>query len=284
MTRLASFVAAALLLAGCAGSRFASAPEPMDVMSWNIRLDLASDGPNAWPFRKETVAARIAGQDLVGVQEALPSQLADLDVLLPGFARFGLGRDPGGTGEACAILYRKDRFDVLEQGTFWLSESPDVAGSRGWDAAYPRIATWGRLRDRASGDVFWHFNTHLDHVGLTARREGAELLLRKIREIAGTSPRVVVTGDFNAVPGSEPYVIMTGPLQDALEISREPHRGPDSTWNGFTKIEPGQRIDFIFVGSGFDVLEHAILVETTPAGRYTSDHFPVVATIVAGAD
>ncbi len=248
-------------------------------MTFNIRLNLSSDRENAWPHRKEAVASmiRFHGADLVGVQEALPEQLEDLDARLPHFGRFGVGRAADRRGEASAIFYRKSRFEVLRQDTFWLSETPGVAGSKGWDAAYERIVTWGELRDRRTGAVFFHFNTHLDHVGVVARREGTRLLLRKIAEIAGERTPVVLTGDFNAPPDSEPYrLVVANGFEDSFARSRCPHHGPTSTWNGFTAIEPGRRIDFIFVRDVAAVLQHAVLSDTFD-GRFPSDHLPVIA-------
>jgi endonuclease/exonuclease/phosphatase family metal-dependent hydrolase len=266
-----------LLLLGCATAGWRSA-EPLGVMTFNIRLNLASDGVNAWPNRKEAVARIIRDHraDLVGLQEALPEQLADLDRLLPQFGRFGVGRASNRTGEHSAILYRKDRFEVVEHDTFWLSETPEIAGTKGWDAAYERIVTWGKLRDRQTGQTFLHFNTHLDHVGVMARREGTRLLLSNIDRIAADAP-TILTGDFNATPESEPYrLVIEHGLRDALIASAD-RRGPDSTWNAFKAIEPGRRIDFIFV-RGAEVLEHEIVAETVE-GRFPSDHLPVMARI-----
>ncbi|HET7712402.1 MAG TPA: endonuclease/exonuclease/phosphatase family protein [Thermoanaerobaculia bacterium] len=267
------------LLAACV-----SAPPDRDttlqVMTFNIRLNLASDGPNAWPHRKDAVANLIRSADLVGLQEALPEQLADLDALIPHFGRIGAGRAADRRGEASAILYRRDRFEVLRQETFWLSETPDVAGSKGWDAAYERIATWGEFRDRTTGVRFFHFNTHLDHVGAMARREGTRLLLRAIARIAAPEDAVMLTGDFNAPPDSAPYrqVIDAG-FEDAFHRSRRPHEGPDSTWNGFKAIEPGRRIDFIFVRNAVEVLRHEIADTMMEGGRFPSDHLPVMAEL-----
>lgn len=269
------------LLAACATS---PAKDPsLRVMTYNIRLNLASDGPDAWPQRKDAVAGLVRDQsiDLLGVQEALPEQLADLDARLPRLGRFGEGRTAQRLGEFTAIYYRKDRFGVLDAGTFWLSETPEVPGSKGWDAAYERIVTWGKLKDRQSGATFFCFNTHFDHVGRVARRESARLLVSRIEEIAGSAP-AIVTGDFNDLPDSEPYAIITGSgLSDAMLSTRSPHEGPSSTWNAFKAIEPGRRIDFIFT-RGFDVISHAVLPDRIGGERFPSDHLPVVAEVRFG--
>lgn len=269
-----------LLLTACATS---VSDDPLRVMTFNIRLNLASDGPNAWPHRKDAVAEMVRAQsaDLLGLQEALPEQLTDLDARLPRLARFGDGRTDTRLGEFSAIYYRKDRFDLLGHGTFWLSETPEVAGSKGWDAAYERIVTWGKLRDRQSGATFFYFNTHFDHVGRAARRESARLLMARITQIAGSAP-VILTGDFNDLPQSEAYAtISAGGLADAMLSTRSPHQGPSSTWNAFKAIEPGRRIDFIFT-RGFDVLSHAILPDRIEDDRFPSDHLPVIAEVRIG--
>lgn len=286
--RVACAVAAVALLACAAvATRAGEADAWLRVMSFNIRVDLVSDGPNAWPLRKDQAASmiRFHRADLVGLQEALGGQVGDLEASLPGFAAFGVGRAADGGGERSAILYRKDRLELLEQGTFWLSETPLVAGSRGWDAALPRIVTWGRLRDLRSGVVFYHFNTHLDHVGEVARRESALLIRARIQATAGSAP-VILTGDLNSRADGEPWRILAGgqdsangeSLVDAMTVSRQLHHGPTSTWNGFQAIEPGRRIDFIFVSHRTEVIAHGILADTFD-GRFPSDHLPVLAEV-----
>lgn len=283
-----------LLLLSLAFSRPASAQpaaaaesaEPVRVLTFNIRLNIASDSLDAWPHRKEAVAGlvRFYEADLVGLQEAQRNQLADLGARLPGFAWFGEPRSDGGErDEYSAVLYRSDRFDLLDHGTFWLSPSPDVAGSKGWDAAFPRIVTWGRLRDRISGDTLVLANTHFDHVGAEARAQSARLLKRELQRIAGGTP-VVVTGDFNATPESEPIMLMTDgrglALADARVVSAAPPYGPNSTWNGFDAITPSRRIDYVFVGEGVRVLRYGELAETYDGARFPSDHLPVLVDVI----
>jgi len=260
--------------------------EPLRVMSFNIRYDNPADGEDAWSKRRAKVASmiRFHGADVVGLQEALRNQIADLEAALPHFGWFGTGRSAERDGEHCAIFFRRDRMEVLAESTFWLSETPEVAGSRAWDAALPRIVTWGKLRDRRTGAVLHFFNTHFDHRGETARRESARLLLQMVAEIAGKEGPVVVTGDFNATPESEPYRILTtggGALVDALHASRCPHHGPTSSWNAFEAIEPGRRIDFILVRPPVEVRQHGILSDTFD-GRFPSDHLPALAEVSIG--
>ena len=257
------------------------------VMSFNVRYNTPSDSANAWPYRKDLAASmiRFHHADLAGLQEALKGQIDDLVERLPGYGWFGVGRDDGQEqGEFSAIFYRRDRFEPLEGSTFWLSEKPDSVGSKGWDAAITRIVTWGKLRDRSTGKVFFHFNTHFDHRGVQAREESASLLLTKTKEIAGTTP-VFVTGDFNSRESSEPYRILTESagresLQDARYLSVHGHHGPTGTMSSFKVAgTPGRKIDHIFVKNGVRVLQHGVLSETYD-GRFPSDHLPVLAEVV----
>lgn len=264
---------------------------PLRVMSFNIRYDNPDDGPNAWPHRRDRVAGliRFHEADVVGVQEAEAHQLAELDARLPGFARTGVGRADGrAAGEFSAILYRADRLALLDSGTFWLSGTPEVPGSKGWDTAIERIATWGRFEDRRTGCRHLHLNTHFDHVGERARQESARLIRRRLASLAAGLP-VVVTGDLNALPGSAPYDILTReempgaapPLVDAFHATRAPHYGPTATWTEFRAIEPGRRIDYVMVSPGVAVLSHAILPDYWE-GRFPSDHLPVIASLAIG--
>lgn len=280
------WVAAAVLLLMTASHSLAQSPKgSLRVMSFNIRYDEPRDGVNAWANRKQKVAdvIRFHKADLVGVQEALLTQLRDLEGLLPDFAWCGVGRTDGKeSGEYSAILYRKSRFAVQKCDTFWLNESGAV-GVKGWDAAFPRIVTWARLKDRLTGRNFIHFNTHFDHVGQRAREESASLILRKAGELIGGGP-FVVTGDFNVVESNGAYkTIMAGTptikVVDARYAAERGHFGGNSTWNGWKDIEPDRRIDFIFVRQGTRVLEHGILSDRWN-GLWASDHLPVLAEIV----
>ncbi len=251
------------------------------LLTFNLRYDNPGDSLNAWPYRKDHIASliRYHEADVCGFQEALKGQIDDLSHLLPDFGWCGVGRDDGrSAGEFSPIFYRKNRFDLLHTGTFWLSDSPRVAGSEGWDAALPRIVTWALLHDHLTGRECLFFNTHFDHQGVVARQMSARLLLDSVRTKIGEWP-VFVTGDFNSTDTSVVYRIMTGAeLKDALTVSRTPHYGPVSTWNGFRGIDPDHRIDFIYVTDREEVLTHAILTDTWD-GRFPSDHLPVIARV-----
>jgi endonuclease/exonuclease/phosphatase family metal-dependent hydrolase len=258
------------------------------VMTFNIRYDNPGDGRNAWPLRRDWVAQIIRERrcDLAGLQEALPGQIADLENRLAEYAWYGVGRDDGKRGgESTPIFYRKARFERLDEGAFWLSETPDEPGSKSWDTAITRVAVWLKLQDRETGQTFFVFNTHFDHRGTEARRESAKLLLRRIPEIAGDAP-MVLTGDFNCTPNTQPYKTLTAEpqtsggwrLRDAFTASASDPLGPTGTWNGFDQIVPGQRIDYLFVGPGFRVISHKTIDETRE-GRFPSDHLPVMAEL-----
>lgn len=264
------------------------AQDDIRVMSFNIRFANPNDGVDYWPNRKELVASmiRFHEADIVGLQEALRTQLDDLVELMPDYGWYGLCRTDGSVNpvpdnEFSAILYRKSRFILLDSATFWLSENPEKPGSTGWDAALPRITSWVKFRDRASGKEFYHFNTHFDHRGELAREESARLLVERLGSKAAESP-VILTGDFNCEPTHEPYRIITAKgsgLADALFLSKMPHHGPLSTWSGFQFPGlPGRRIDYIFINDKVKVRKHAILSDSW-SGRFPSDHLPVLAEV-----
>lgn len=273
--RFAALLAACLCLASAC-----QAGEPFRVATYNLRLNLASDGANAWPHRKAQVLAMVTyhGWDVFGTQEGLPEQIADLETL-PGFTRVGVGRDDGASrGEHAAIFVRQQRFDVLRSGTFWLSETPQQP-SKGWDArCCHRIATWVELRDWQDPQAgpFFVFNTHFDHEGVVARRESARLLLAERSRIAGTAPSLVI-GDFNSPPQSEPVQILLRELRDARASSLTPPYGPEGTFNGFRIDAPlpeQERIDHVFHSADFEVLKWGALTDSRQ-GRFPSDHLPV---------
>ena len=280
-SRIAARLLTGLLFAGVAQFASAAAPSPeINIATYNLRLNTASDGPNAWPQRVDAVKALVRYHefDILGTQEGLPDQIADLDTM-PGFAHIGVGRDDGkNAGEHSAIYYRTARFDLEQHGDYWLSETPDKPG-KGWDAkCCNRIASWAKFHDRVTGKRFFVFNVHFDHQGEVARRESAKLMLSKIKAIAGDS-LVICTGDFNSTPDTEQIQRMKTVLRDAREISAEPPYGPEGTFNDF-KLDSAlpERIDYIFVGPKIEVLTYATLTDSVKA-RYPSDHLPVVARI-----
>ena len=274
-----------LLLCCCLVSVLTFAQD-LNVLTFNIRLNTKADSLNAWPYRKDNVASQILFHDvhLLGVQEALHDQMVDLQDRLPRFKYVGNARDDGKQkGEYSAIFYDTARLQVLDSKTFWLSLTPEVPGSKSWDAAITRIVTWAKFKDRKTGKTFFAFNTHFDHIGKEARRESAKLLLQKVSAIAGRT-QAIITGDFNARPADEPIQVVTdktNPLHliNANEISAIPHYGPTGTFNGFgPKERDDQPIDYIFLKGSWNVKKHATISQTWN-GRFASDHFAVLATI-----
>ena len=261
--------------------------QSVTVMSWNIRYNNPGDGVNAWPHRKDWVAEIILDNkiDIAGFQEVLVGQFEDLKQRLPDMEAYGVGRDDGeNAGEFSPVFFRRERFELLEKSTFWLSPTPDEPGSKGWDAALPRIASWLKLKDRQSGSVFFVVNTHFDHRGSKARTESAGLIVRKLHKEFSEHP-VVLTGDFNTTPGTPPYQTLVhadskgeAAFLDTFQHAVYEPEGPNSTWNGFTEIVPDQRIDFIFTSGATKILNLRILTDQRD-GRFPSDHLPVVSEI-----
>jgi len=260
----------------------------VEVMTYNIRYDNPDDsGRVAWENRRDMVAStiRFRGPDVVGTQEGKIHQLYDLEERLPAYEWIGVGRESGGN-EFSALFYRTDRLELLDHHTFWLSDTPTVPGSRGWDAALPRIVTWARFRDRTTGDSLFVLNTHFDHEGEAARRKSARFIAEAVEGWAKGAP-IVVMGDLNARVGSPPYEVLTGrdsvassPLRDAKTVSEQPHHGPLSTFSRFQPaVIPEHRIDYILVGPEVEVRRHGHLNEKWD-GAYPSDHLPVLAELV----
>ncbi len=282
-----SIVFIILLTTACSKQVF---DESIRVMTFNIRLNTPADGPNAWPYRKEIAASmiRFHQADIAGLQEALKDQVDDLVSLLPEYDWFGVGRDDGReAGEYMAVFYRSDRFEVVQDSTFWLSETPTTP-TMGWDAACYRVVTWGQFKDLRTGKSFYLFNTHFDHRGEMARQESAKLLLESVNEIAGDAP-IVVTGDFNATPDDEPYRIITEGLPDNIStrlidtkgISQYPHHGPNGTWTGFESANQTENrtIDYVFIKNNVTVIQHGTLSDSFD-GRFPTDHMPVLSEIL----
>ena len=276
----------AFLFVAWAGKVHPGDGELYKVISFNIRYDNAHDKENRWDNRKEELCRTMQkySPDLLGMQEVLHRQLLYITGELAEYAYVGIGREDGKErGEYSPILYKKERFELLESHTFWLSEDPDAVGKKGWDAACERIVTWAKLKERVSGRVCYVFNTHFDHVGVIAQRESAGLLKRKIREIAGDFP-VIVMGDFNVAPDSEPIALLTdGEHPDRLVsvYTVTPLlRGPHHTFHQFGQLPRERReiIDYVFVKSSSSVC-FVHIIDNEETTRYISDHYPVMALV-----
>lgn len=257
-------------------------PEPTLLRCCTFNIRLKNDGDDkagfGWNVRRDRVANYIREKaiDVVGMQEVLHPQLLDLLERLPQYDYVGVGRADGKTrGEYSPIFFLRDKFEVLDKGNFWLSETPDVPGSKGWDAAIERIASYAKLKDKATGKIFMAVNTHFDHVGVMARRESAKLIMRKIQEIVGNRP-AVVTGDFNVTEDDEAYVTMTTDafrMNDAYHMTAN-HTGTVYTFQNFLRISPLEcdKIDFIFLTPAIRVKHSHIEVQSPE--NILSDHNP----------
>jgi endonuclease/exonuclease/phosphatase family metal-dependent hydrolase len=280
----------ALLAIGGAAGAAEQDPPPLRLMSFNIRYGTAADGENHWDRRKEFLVATIQAfaPDLLGTQETLGFQRDYLAQQLRDYDSLGVGREDGGDkGEMMALFYRRERFEKVAGGHFWLSETPDVVGSKSWDSSLPRMATWVKLRDRKqpSAAPFLFLNTHFDHRGVKARAESARLMRRQIEALGEGGP-VIVTGDFNAGEGSEPYRLLfdkledhPSPVRDSLRLIHPERRPDEGTATGFkASATRGARIDWIAISPHWKVLS-AEIDRTQREGRTPSDHFPVTAVL-----
>ena len=253
------------------------------VMSFNIRLGVANDGENRWDLRKELVVKTIReyNPDLLGLQEVFPMQEEYLRGNLPGYAYYGRSRlvDPK-EGEACSIMFKKDRFDITEKTTFWLSETQSVPGSKSWDSSLPRIANMVKLTDKLAGDKKLIFiNTHFDHRGKIAREEAAKIIKTRVNDFKkGT--RVVIAGDFNSGEGSKAYrSLVGGNLIDTFRIAHPIRTEEESTFTAWNGRLIGNRIDWVLCSRNFQI-DSAGIDRSNDNGQYPSDHYPVTATLL----
>ena len=278
-----------LFISGCN-----SETDKLQVVTFNIRLDLQSDGVNRWDNRVPLVKTYFKQQspDIIGMQEVLHNQLLDLTEILPEYDFVGTGRDDGSTGgEYSPIFYRKDRFELLNNSQFWLSQTPDIPGSIGWDASFTRIVTWAELKDKKSKNRIFVFNTHFDHRGIEAREKSIELMSAMMAEISDDAP-LIALGDFNIRKnhpslGSDLYYNLmevfenNNSLQNSEYIAENPVISGGATNNGFSKDwreRPPYAIDYIFVNNHFNVIEYR--VDHVKEGEvFISDHWPVVSKI-----
>jgi len=257
---------------------FSTYAQSFKIISYNIRLALASDGENDWQNRKSFFASQINfyEPDIFGVQEATPVQVTDMENLLPDYNSVGMGREGIGKGEASSIYFKKDKFEIKESKTFWLSETPDVI-SMGWDAACHRICTYALFQEKKTNQVFWVFNTHLDHMGEQARTNGIKLILDVIEKVNTKKHPVIFMGDFNSEPSTERIIELKKVMNDSREISERKPFGPSGTFNGFKFCEPVTKcIDYIFISktSTLKVKKYAVLSDSNEL-KYPSDHLPV---------
>ncbi len=252
--------------------------QEVKLMTYNIKYANENDGSNSWSKRQKFITNQLKfyEPDLFGVQEALQIQMDHFKDSLNGYDYIGVGREDGKKqGEYSAIFYKKEQYQVLESGTFWLSETPSKV-STGWDAALPRICTYGLFEEIETGKKFWYFNTHFDHMGVKARTNSAQFILDKISEINSENRPVFLSGDFNLEPDSEGIQLIKKTLKDSKEIAETVSYGSEGTFNGFNFDEAvTRRIDYIFVNDQVQIEKYAVLSDSK-LKHYPSDHFPVL--------
>jgi endonuclease/exonuclease/phosphatase family metal-dependent hydrolase len=255
--------------------------QSIKLMTYNIRLNLESDGANAWANRKQQVCGllRFHEADIIGLQEVLYGQLTDISLQLPGFDQIGVGREDGkAEGEYSPIFYNSRKYQLKSHGWFWLSETPTFP-SMGWDAAYKRICTYVQLEDYDKRKSFWVFNTHLDHVGEEARLNSVRLIMYQINELNLRNEPVILMGDFNLTPDSKPVERLESVFYDSKKVSEQTPYGPEGTFNGFDfNSELKDRIDYIFVKGKLAVKKYGVLTDSF-GQRYPSDHLPVLVEV-----
>lgn len=247
------------------------------IMTYNIKYANENDGENSWSQRKNHLMAQLGfyEPDIFGVQEALYSQLDFLKEGLTGYEFFGKGRDDAAQkGEFSAIFFKKDKFELLQEGTFWLSTTPQTPG-KGWDAAYPRVCTYGKFRELQTEKEFWVFNTHFDHVGDEARKNSVQLIHDKITELYVNKIPVILMGDLNLEPQTEEIRFLKKLYRDSKEAAALSF-GPEGTFNAYDFHSPVERrIDYIFTTEGVELLKYAVLSDSKDL-KYPSDHLPVL--------
>lgn len=269
------------LMLGCLACGMSEA-KSLTVASFNLRFGTANDGDNSWPYRKDLVVEtiRYMHPDVLGTQECLALQAKYLADALPEYGWIGVGREIGGLGEMAAVFYRKNMLTPIDSGHFWLSETPEVHGSRSWNTSCTRMATWVRFRDINTHQVFQVFNTHFDHRSEEARAHSAKLMVERIQALPAKMP-VIVTGDFNAdAETSEAWKTFTANGFTYARQAAAECAGPDMTISNFgvSTGNPPERIDWILIRNGGPVSRWES-VTFNRNGRFPSDHYPVVATI-----
>ena len=255
--------------------------QELTVATYNIRNANKGDAErgNGWERRCPWVCGLIEfqGFDIFGSQEVLDGQLHDMLAQLPDYAYIGVGRDDGKeAGEYCPIFFRTDRFTLVEYGNFSLSEQPETIGIKGWDASYNRVTTWAILQEKNNGQKFVYFNTHLDNDGKTARKEGVQLILDKIKEIAPDMP-AIITGDFNCTPGEEPLqTLEKGGMENAAKTAAVTY-GPSWSFHDFGRLPVEERVllDYVFVTKGAKIDRYRV-IQDKPENSYLSDHCPIL--------
>lgn len=243
----------------------------LTAMTFNLRMDTAADGDDAWPHRKEAVVQTIETHQpvVLGTQEGLHHMIEFLETSLTDYGRIGQGREGGEEGEYSAIFYRKDQLQLIEDGQFWLSETPDIPNSISWDSACPRVCTWGKFQTKdAAQTTVVVYNTHLDHVSQLAREKGMALIGSDMETYRTQETPIILMGDFNCEPDNPVIQALK-----QLDLSVAPNKG--RTFHGFKGGTEGSPIDFIFVSQSITRIQ-SFIERQTVNNKYPSDHYPVI--------
>ena len=278
MKKLILFALALLVTVPAAFSK--SGQKELKVMSYNVRMGIAKDGTNSWQFRAPATAEMLKAQkpDVFGVQEAFEFQLDFIEEFCPDYKCVGVGRDDGKKkGEFMSIFWNKKTVKLLKWGTFWLSETPDTP-SMGWDARCKRTATWALMKDKKTGRKFYFVNTHLDHRGAQAQKNGLMLIVDRIQSINPEGYPMVLTGDFNIKPDNAALVELDKRMRSARDIAEVTDRV--NTFNGWSSKKTDSIIDYIYV-SGFSACpEYKTVTEKYAGAPFVSDHYPIFARLI----
>lgn len=270
-----------LLLVLTAVASFQIQAQSSSIMTFNIRYDNPNDNENAWGKRKEALVDLVQyyHPDFLGIQEGLDHQVNFIQKQLSNYKHIGIGRDDGEKkGEFSAIFYDTSRFELLYQETFWLSNTPEKV-SIGWDASMERICTYGKFKNKLTNELLYVFNTHFDHIGVLARKNSAQLLLTKIKVLGLDKAKIVVMGDLNSVPDSEPIAILKQVLDYGFEKASRKFYGPQGTFNDFDSVKiVDNRLDYIFT-KNIKVFSYRHIDDKRPNNLCVSDHFPVLLTL-----
>ena len=252
----------------------------LKVMSYNIRLSTGNDGTNAWMYRCPATLEMLKDQqpDVFGVQEALEDQIMFLEEFADGYDCVGVGREDGKKkGEHMSIFWNKKTVKLMKWGTFWLSETPEKP-SMGWDAACYRTATWALMKDKRTGEKFYFVNTHLDHVGVEARKNGLKLIVGRIAEINPEGYPMVLTGDFNIIPENPGLVDLDKIMTSTRKIAKKTDN--KGTFNGWRKDREGGVIDYIYVSGFSEVPVYETITKEFAGKPFISDHYPVMSVLI----
>ncbi len=271
------FLLIVLLAFGCTEEQ-----QPQKFMTYNLRYNNPDDGVNCWDARKANVVDLIHkySPDVFGTQEGLNDQITYLDSALTDYSYVGVGRDDGKQkGEYCAVFYKTEKYNLIKQATFWLSETPEEI-SVGWDAVLERICTYLLLENKETKQRFYVFNTHFDHIGEQARQNSSKLIYSKITESNPENYPCLLMGDLNLTPETAAIQYLSEVLDETKIVAGENCTGPEGSFNGFKHAEPvTDRIDYIFISKGDGKVNQFKIIDDQVEERYSSDHLPVLVQI-----